>query len=107
MSLDVSETFASVFDAVAPYLADPTILMSLIIVAAIFASLTGKLSWRYTGLILIIGAIYSKLAEIFGPEAAATIIVSNVVSFTVGQIIQAFRQKFIYQPFKQAFQDER
>jgi len=95
-----------VFEAAYPYLSDPTVLMSLIIIVAVFASLSGRLPWKYTGLILILGAVFSKLSEVFGPEAAATIIVSNIVSFTVGRIVQAFKQKFIYAPVKRTFKDE-
>ncbi|HID09042.1 TPA: hypothetical protein EYP13_02335 [Candidatus Micrarchaeota archaeon] len=105
--MDIAALAAAVFDGLYPYLSDPTVLMTIIIVTSVLASLSGRLPWKITGLILILGAVYAKLSEIFGPEAAATIIVSNVVSFTVGRIVQTFKQKFVYEPVKRTFHDDR
>lgn len=105
--MDVSGIASGALAAVLPYLTDPTVLMSIIIVASVLASLMGKLSWKITGMVLIIGAVYSKLAEVFGPEAAAAIVVSDIVSFTIGQLLQAFKQKFIYQPMRSAISEEK
>lgn len=90
--MDMVGTLTEAFQAVYPYLSDPTILMSLIISISTLASLSGKLSWRYTGLIMILGAVYAQLAQIFGPEAAAAMIASNIVSFVVGKVYQSIKQ---------------
>ena len=95
----------TVIDAVAPYLTDPTFLMTIIIAGAILLSLMGKLPWKTTGLVLLIGAVYAKLAQTYGPEVAVTIIVSNVVSYTVGQLVSTLRQKLIVKPMDEAFKD--
>lgn len=98
--------FESAFSAVAPYFTDPTFLMTLVIAGSMLLAILGKLSWRLTGIILLLGAIYSKLAETFGPEAAVTIIVSNVVTYLVSQLLASFKQKVIYQPIDQALKEK-
>jgi len=75
-------------------LSDPTVLMSLIVASSLLGSLAGKIPWKYTGIILILGALYAKLAEIFGPEAAAALIASNIASFAIGRLVSGLRQKF-------------
>ena len=67
-------------------LSDPTVLMSLTIIGSMLGSLKGVISWRTTGMIMLLGAAYSQLAQIFDPYAAASIITSSVVSFVFGKM---------------------
>ncbi len=97
---------SAVIGMVSPYLTDPTFLMTMIIAGSVLLSLMGRLPWRVTGLVLLIGAVYAKLAQTYGPDVAATLIVSNVVSYTVGQFVSALRQKFIVKPLDEAFRGE-
>lgn len=95
----------SALSAVAPYFTDPTFLMTLVIAGSMLLAIMGKLSWRLTGIILLLGAVYSKLAETFGPEAAVTIIVSNVITYLVSQLLASLKQKVIYKPIDSALQE--
>jgi len=97
---------ATVVDVLAPYFTDPTFLMTTIIAGSILLSLMGRLPWKTTGLVLLIGAVYAKLAQTYDPEVAVTIIVSNVVSYTVGQFVSTLRQKFIVKSMDEAFREE-
>lgn len=83
---------STLLNTVLPVLADPTVLMTLIIVASVFGSLKGWIPWRVTGLILFLGAVYAQLAEIFGPETAAAMIASNAISFVFGRFWQMLKQ---------------
>ena len=76
----------NVLHVLQPYLTDPTFLMTIIVAASILAAIKGLMSWRLTGVILLLGAAYSQLAQVFGPYAAATTIASSVVSFVMGKI---------------------
>jgi len=96
----------TIFGVALPYLTDPTFLMTLIIAGSIALSVMGKLPWKTTGVILLIGALYAKLAEMYGPQVATTIIVSNVISYVVGSLVQSLKQKVIYQPMKSAFEED-
>ena len=94
MNFDPS-VLASLLPVFQKYFMDPTFLMTLIVVSSILASLRGLMSWRTTGIILLLGAAYSQLAQVFGPYAAATTIASSVVSFVMGKLWAEFKRSFL------------
>lgn len=93
--MDINSTLMNMLHVAQPYLTDPTFLMTMIVVSSILASLRGLMSWRLTGVILLLGAAYSQLAQVFGPYAAATTIASSVVSFVLGKLWAEFKRSLV------------
>ena len=93
--MDINSTLMNMLNVAQPYLTDPTFLMTMIVVSSILASLRGLMSWRLTGVILLLGAAYSQLAQVFGPYAAATTIASSVVSFVLGKLWAEFKRSLV------------
>ena len=67
-------------------LSDPNIGFGLAIVLATLGSIKGVVPWKYTGILYVFGGVFYYLSSVFGPQAAASIIVSNIIGYLFGTL---------------------
>jgi len=67
-------------------LSDPRIGFGLAMVLSTLGSIKGYVPWKWTGALYLLGGAFYYLSSVFGPEAAAAMIISNIVSYMLGQI---------------------
>jgi len=76
-------------------LSDPRIGFGLAMVLSTLGSIKGYIPWKWTGALYVLGGAFYYLSAIFGPEAAAAMIISNIVSYMAGQIKASIKQMLI------------